>query len=227
MGVSRSEKQLFFRLRATIPSRQGNRGQNSLVSLLQWIVLRVGIFTRSQKLSIDIAFWFLSAVEPASFHSNTLRKTMLLPSLAPVITSVSRKQLLRTSHTSFSTLYSGTVRNTFWQDWNPNTKCSYNQTNFTYFHKIIGRSRAFNNLRTSLHSKENYRYMFNKETHLLQSHNPSSRTIELGPKNSFPGFSCGPNICNNLVIGVWKGDGFSDMGFATFICVSQYCPTKA
>jgi hypothetical protein len=54
MGVSRSEKQLFFRLRATIPPIQENRGQNSSVSLLQLIVLRAGIFTRSHKLSIDI-----------------------------------------------------------------------------------------------------------------------------------------------------------------------------
>jgi hypothetical protein len=69
--------------------------------------------------------------------------------------------------------------------------------------------------------------MFNKETHLLQSHNPSSRTIELGPKNSFPGFNCSPNICNNLVRVVWNVDGLSDMGFATFICISQYWPTKA
>jgi hypothetical protein len=56
MGVSRSEKQLFVRLRATIPRIQGNRGQNSLVSLLQLIVFRAGIFTTSHKLSIDVAF---------------------------------------------------------------------------------------------------------------------------------------------------------------------------
>jgi hypothetical protein len=53
MGVSRSEKQLFFGPRATIPPIQGNRAQNSLVSLLQLIVLRAGLFTRSHKLSID------------------------------------------------------------------------------------------------------------------------------------------------------------------------------
>jgi len=68
---------------ATTPPIQGNRGQNSLVSLLELIVFGAGIFTRSHKLSIDIAIWFLStAVAPASLHSNKLCKTILLPNLA-------------------------------------------------------------------------------------------------------------------------------------------------